>query len=186
MVQYTWLHKRYQLQCQETPIKAPRYRWHRGHLKDIDIKITYMLIYHQWGPVTITWGQIHTRYITSYQKQLANYLFHLPGASELSQLSSCNQEGACLYDTLLTLCLLGHTTRLVNRTSRSQYYLGCGHFVWLYPFRFQATEGGRAMVEIYNARRQQSWLWNLLPLLAHSVGLCVVLFGWCQFQLFSS
>ena len=38
MVQYTWLHKRYQLQCQETPIKAPRYRWHRGHLKDIDIK----------------------------------------------------------------------------------------------------------------------------------------------------
>ena len=31
---YTWLHKKNQLQCQETPIKALKYSWHRGHLKE--------------------------------------------------------------------------------------------------------------------------------------------------------
>ena len=45
---YTWLHKRYQLQCQETPIKALRYYWHRGHLEDTtDIKI--QLLKCQWS-----------------------------------------------------------------------------------------------------------------------------------------
>ena len=39
IVHYIRLHKRYQLQCQETPIKALRYCWHMGHLKNTVIKI---------------------------------------------------------------------------------------------------------------------------------------------------